>query len=77
MHMELVDLQLQQCHVCGLWVYLSVTVCVFKLWAHGLWVYLSTTRCVCVHACIVTMDGIEHDNSFRQAEAEVLAADFD
>ena len=58
----------------------SVTVCVFKLWARGLWVYPSTTRvcvCVCVLLSIVAMDGIEHDNSFEQAEAKVLAADFD
>ena len=39
--------------------------------------------CVCVCVCvrvllsIVAMDGTEHDNSFEQAEAEVLATDFD
>ena len=46
-------------------------------WVHGLWVYLSATRCVRVLLSIVAMDGTEHDNSFEQAEAEVLATDFD
>ena len=58
-------------------VFVSHSVCVQVVSAWLVSVFVNHKVCVCVHACIVTMDGIEHDNSFKQAEAEVLAADFD